>query len=124
MLRPKQLRSIFYKYHSLCVCPTFADVLVLEPQLSLDLFVGVPDGAGLLEAVHRLLNIMVPKLPEDGDKVAPLRCPVQRMDGRAESWVEEKKGIQMRNKKYNRMQRYMHFVYSAVSGTQMPLFKM
>ena len=63
------------------MCPTFADVLVLKPQLSLDLFVGVPDGTGLLEAVHRLLHIVVPKLPEDGDKVAPLRRPVQRMDG-------------------------------------------
>ena len=68
------------------VCPTFADVLVLQPQLSLDLFVGVPDGTGLLEAVHRLLNVVVPKLPEDGDKVAPLRRPVQGVDGRAEGW--------------------------------------
>lgn len=75
---------------SLCgwVCPTFANILVLQPQLSLDLFVGVPDGAGLLEAIHRLLHVVVPKLPEDGDKVAPLRCPVQRMDGRAEGWVD------------------------------------
>lgn len=75
---------------SLCVsvCPTFANVLVLQPQLSLDLFVGVPDGTGLLEAVHRLLHVMVPKLPEDGDKVAPLGRPVQRMDGRAKGWVE------------------------------------
>lgn len=70
------------------MCPTFANVLVLQPQLPLDLFVGVPDGTGLLEAVHRLLHVVVPKLPEDGDKVAPLRRPVQRMDGRAEGWVE------------------------------------
>lgn len=70
---------------SLCVrvavCPTFANVLVLQPQLSLDLFVGVPDGTGLLEAVHRLLHVVVPKLPEDGGKVASLRRPIQRMDG-------------------------------------------
>lgn len=68
--------------------PTFANVLVLEPQLPLDLFVGVPDGAGLLEAVHRLLHVVVPELTEDGDEVAPLRCPVQRMDGRAEGWAD------------------------------------
>lgn len=61
--------------------PTFADVLVLEPQLSLNLLVGVPNGAGLLEAVHGLLDIMVPKFLEDGHKVASLRRPVQRMDG-------------------------------------------
>lgn len=63
------------------VCPTFADVLVLQPQLSLDLFVWVPDGTGLLEAIHCLLHIVVAELPEDGDKVAPLCRPVQRMDG-------------------------------------------
>lgn len=68
--------------------PTFADVLVLQPQLPLDLLVGVPDGAGLLEAVHRLLHKVVSELPEDGDKVTPLRCPVQGMDGRAECWEE------------------------------------
>lgn len=45
------------------VSPTFADVLVLQPQLSLDLFVGVPDGTGLLEAVHGLLNVVISKLP-------------------------------------------------------------
>lgn len=27
------------------IAPTFADVLILQPQLPLDLFVGVPDGA-------------------------------------------------------------------------------
>ncbi|TNN77325.1 hypothetical protein EYF80_012439 [Liparis tanakae] len=59
------------------------------PQLSLDLFVGVPDGTGLLEAVHRLLHVVVAKLPEDGDKVATLRRPVQRMDGRAEGCGEK-----------------------------------
>lgn len=76
--------------HSLrgSLCPTFANILVLQPQLSLDLFVRVPDGTGLLEAVHRLLHIVVPELPEDRDKVAPLRCAVQRMDGRAEGCVE------------------------------------
>lgn len=73
-----------------CVGPTFANILVLEPQLSLDLLVGVPDGTGLLEAIHCLLHIMVPKLPEDGDKVTPLRRPVQRMDGWAEGWEEGK----------------------------------
>lgn len=63
------------------MCPTFADVLVFQPQLSLDLFVGVPDGAGLLEAVHCLLHVVVSELPEDGDEVAALCRPVQRMDG-------------------------------------------
>lgn len=72
-------------------CPTFANILILQPQLPLDLFVGVPDGAGLLEPIHRLLHIVVPKLPEDGDKVAPLRRPVQRMDGRAKSWEDRRK---------------------------------
>lgn len=69
--------------HSPCgsVCSTFAYVLVFQPQLSLDLFVWIPDGAGFLKAIHSLLNIVVPKLPEDGDEVAPLRCPVQRMKG-------------------------------------------
>lgn len=70
------------------MCPTFANVLVLQPQLSLDLFVGVPDGAGLLEAVHRLLHVVVPELLQDGDKVAPLGRPIQRVDGRAEGWVD------------------------------------
>ena len=64
-----------------CVCPTFANILVLQPQLSLDLLVGVPDSAGLLEAVHCLLHVVVPKLSEDGDKVTSLCRPVQRMDG-------------------------------------------
>lgn len=41
---------------------TFTDVLILEPQLPLHLLVGVPDGAGLLEAVRRLLDEMVPEL--------------------------------------------------------------
>lgn len=63
------------------MCPTFAYVLVLQPQLSLDLFVGVPDGAGLLEPVHCLLHVVVPKFFENGDKVTPLCCPVQGMDG-------------------------------------------
>lgn len=110
------------------VCPTFADILVLQPQLSLDLFVGVPDGAGLLEAVHCLLHIVVPELFKDGDKVAPLRCPVQRMDGRAEPWVDGRKRERERdievnvwneNKNKGKFEvrggtRIMYFVCSAV----------
>lgn len=61
--------------------PTFADVLVLQPQLPLDLFVRVPDGARLLEAVNGLLHKVVPEVPQNGDEVAPLSRPVQRMDG-------------------------------------------
>lgn len=60
--------------------PTFADVLVLQPQLPLDLFVRVPDGARLLETIHRLLYKVVPEVPQNGDKVAPLSRPVQRMN--------------------------------------------
>lgn len=60
--------------------PTFADVLVLQPQLPLDLFVRVPDGARLLETVNCLLNKVVPKLPQNGNKVAALRRPIQRMN--------------------------------------------
>lgn len=91
----------------MCVCPTFANVLVLQPQLPLDLFVGVPDGTGLLEAIHRLLHVVVPKLPEDGDKVTPLRRPVQRMDGRAEGWVdgEKKDKIKNRGERFQRKQK-------------------
>lgn len=73
------------------MCHTFANILVLQPQLSLDLLVGVPDGTGLLEAIHCLLHVVVPKFSEDGDKVTPLRGPVQRMDSRAECW-EDKEG--------------------------------
>lgn len=65
---------------------TFAYVLVLQPQLPLYLFVGVPDGTGLLEAIHCLLHVVVPKLPEDGDKVAPLCGSIQRMNCGAEGW--------------------------------------
>lgn len=64
--------------------PTFADVLVLQPQLPLDLLVGVPDGAGLLEPVHGLLDEVVPELPQDGHKVAAERGSVQGVDGRGE----------------------------------------
>lgn len=69
-----------------CVSHTFAYVLVLQPQLPLYLFVGVPDGTGLLEAIHCLLHVVVPKLPEDGDKVAPLCGSIQRMNCGAEGW--------------------------------------
>lgn len=60
--------------------PTFAYVLVLQPQLPLDLFVGVPDGARLLETINCLLDKVVPEVPQNGDKVAALSGPVQRMN--------------------------------------------
>ena len=64
--------------------PTFADVLVFQPQLPLDLLVRVPDGAALFEAVHRLLDEVIPKLLEDGDEVAAESGSIQGVDGRAE----------------------------------------
>lgn len=45
--------------------PTFADVLVLQPQLPLHLFVRVPDGARLLETVNCLLYKVVPEVPQN-----------------------------------------------------------
>lgn len=60
--------------------PTFADVLVLQPQLPLDLFVGVPDGAGFLETINCLLDKVVPEVPQNGDEVAALSGSIQRMN--------------------------------------------
>lgn len=50
---------------------TFADILVLQPQTPLDLLVGVPDGAGLLEAVDGFLDVVVAKLVQEGNEVRP-----------------------------------------------------
>lgn len=41
---------------------TFADILVFQPQLALNLLVGVPYGTGLLKSIHCLLDEMVAKL--------------------------------------------------------------
>lgn len=60
---------------------TFADVLILEPQLALHLLIGVPDAAGFLKAVYRLLDKMIPKLLQNGHKVAPQCRTIQGMDG-------------------------------------------
>lgn len=60
---------------------TFAYVLILEPQLALHLLIGVPDGAGLLEAVHRLLHKMIPKLLQNGHEVTAQCGTIQRMNG-------------------------------------------
>lgn len=68
--------------------PTFADVLVLQPQLPLDLFVRVPDGARLLETINCLLYKVVSEVPQNGDEVAPLSRPVQRMNSWAEGWKD------------------------------------
>jgi len=66
--------------------PTFADVLVLEPELPLDLPVGIPDGAGLLEAVHGLLDVVVAKLVQQRHKISAGGGPVQRVERVAEGW--------------------------------------
>lgn len=78
---------------------TFAYVLVLQPQLPLYLLVGVPDGTRLLEAIHCLLHVVVPKLPEDGDKVAPLCGSIQRMNCGAEGW---KKNVDVTKEQTNK----------------------
>lgn len=66
--------------------PTFADVLVLQPELPLDLPVGVPDGAGLLEAVHGLLDVVVAKLVQQRHEVPTGGGPIQRVERVAEGW--------------------------------------
>lgn len=66
--------------------PTFADVLVLQPELPLDLPVGIPDGAGLLEAVHCLLDVVVAKLVQQCHEISTGGGPIQRVKRIAEGW--------------------------------------
>lgn len=72
--------------------PTFTDVLILQPELPLDLPVGVPDGAGLLKAVHGLLDVMVAKLVQQCHKVPAGGGPIQRVQRIAKGWGENMRG--------------------------------
>lgn len=72
--------------------PTFTDVLILQPELPLDLPVGVPDGARLLKAIHGLLDVVVAKLVQQCHKVPAGGGPIQRVQCIAEGWGENMRG--------------------------------
>lgn len=63
---------------------TFADVFVFQPESALDLLVWVPDGAGLLEAVDRFLDVMIAKLVQQGHEIHTRCGPVQGVESIAE----------------------------------------
>lgn len=75
-----------YEYPSQGSAPTFADVLILQPELPLDLPVGIPDGAGFLKAIHCLLDVVVAKLVQQRHKISTGGGSIQRVKCIAEGW--------------------------------------
>lgn len=69
--------------------PTFADVFILQPEPPLDLLVWVPDGAGLLKAVDRLLDVMVAKVVQQGHKIPTRRSPIEGVQSIVEGYGEK-----------------------------------
>lgn len=69
---------------------TFANIFIFQPELFLDLFVGIPDRAGFLKSINSFLYIVVPKMIQQSHKISPRCCSIQRMKGIAKCCKEQK----------------------------------
>lgn len=69
---------------------TFANIFIFQPELFLDLLVGVPDRAGFLKSIDSFLYIVVAKMIQQSHKISPRCCSIKRMKGIAKHCREQK----------------------------------